>query len=400
MKQTALFLYFLIIFWFFQGFAYSQSDSMPPDRLSLVFAGDLMGHQEQINAAYDKESKTYKYDGVFAHTKDIISAADIAFGNLEVTVGGKPYTGYPSFSSPLDFVNSCTAAGFDVLFTANNHFYDKGARGLRNSIKNLDSMGVTYTGSYLNQDSRDSLYPLVVEKNGIKLGLLNYTYGVNAAPVFSPYIINTINKDQILADIQKVKSKGVDVVIAYMHWGTEYASTQSKAQSDLAEFLFKNGVQVVIGSHPHVIQPMEWRKDSAGLDNIVAYSLGNFVSYQRRRKTDGGALFRLDIRKDADGVVRVDDAGYYLIWVHNYVSNGKNNLYVLPSDRFLSRKEVFADDVSFGKLKLFVDDSRLLLGENNKNVAEFQHISGRWEKKLLGVALREPGMVKGSGTAP
>ena len=158
------------------------------ERITLLFVGDLMQHDEQIKAA--KTPTGYDYTDCFKHLKEEISRADIAVGNLEVTLGGKPYRGYPSFSAPDEFLYAIKDAGFDVLMTANNHCLDKGSKGLERTIMMLDSLNLPYAGTYINEEKRRERYPLLVEKNGFRIVFLNYTYGTNGLEPVSPRIVN------------------------------------------------------------------------------------------------------------------------------------------------------------------------------------------------------------------
>ena len=271
----------------------------PSEKLSLLFIGDIMGHDEQIWSAENRETHTFDYDDVFRYIKPVISEADIAIANFEVTLAGPPYMGYPQFSSPPALAAACKNAGIDYMVTANNHAADRGKNGITGTINRLDSLGIPHTGTFLNSSSRDSLYPLMIKKNGISIALLNYTYGTNGIKVPEPVIVNILEKNVITEDIKKAKSANPDITILFLHWGTEYDTVPSKIQTDLAEYFFSLGVDLVIGSHPHVLQKMVWAKNAnGGKDGIVVYSMGNFVSNQRKPKTDGGAIVRIEFTKN------------------------------------------------------------------------------------------------------
>jgi poly-gamma-glutamate synthesis protein (capsule biosynthesis protein) len=258
--------------------ANSQSLTAPGDKISLLFIGDVMGHDEQIWSAENRESHTYNYDDVFQFIKPVISEADIAIANFEVTLGGQPFMGYPQFSSPAELAVACANAGIDYLVTANNHSADRGKNGIINTVNRLDSIGIPHTGTFLNKATKDSLSPLMIKRNGISIALLNYTYGTNGINVPVPVIVNMLDKDVITGDIQKAKKNKPDIIILFLHWGTEYDTVPAKVQTDLAEYFLSSGVDLVIGSHPHVIQKMVWYNNIPGKkDGIVVYSLGNFV---------------------------------------------------------------------------------------------------------------------------
>ena len=245
------------------------------DQISLLFVGDLMQHQAQIDAA--RQGDGYNYDDCFRHVKKEISKADMTIGNLEVTLGGKPYRGYPVFSAPDEYLYAIKEAGFDVLLTANNHCLDKRKIGLERTILMLDSLKISHAGTYRNPEERHKNYPLLVEKNGFRVILLNYTYGTNGFKTDAPNVVNYINREQIKKDIQDARRKLPDVIIACMHWGVEYRSFPERSERELAGWLIEQGVDHVIGSHPHVLQPMEIVKDSrTSARHLVAFLLYNY----------------------------------------------------------------------------------------------------------------------------
>ena len=230
------------------------------ERITLLFAGDLMQHTEQIKAA--KTPEGYDYSDCFKHVKEEISRADVAVANLEVTLGGQPYRGYPAFSAPDEFLYAIKDAGFDVLLTANNHCLDRGKKGLERTILMLDSLQLPYAGTYVDSEARLRRYPLLVEKNGFRIALLAYTYATNGLSPVAPTLVNYIDKEQMKEDILAARRMNPDVIIACMHWGVEYRSLPEKAEKELADWLIEQGVDHVIGSHPHVLQPMEVKADT------------------------------------------------------------------------------------------------------------------------------------------
>ncbi len=333
--------------------------------------GDIMGHDSQILSAENKESHTFDYNDVFTYVRTEIEEADIAIANLEVTLAGVPYKGYPQFSSPPALAVACRNAGIDCLVTANNHSADRGSEGITGTVNRLDSIGVLHTGTFLNSSSRDSLQPLVITQNGISVAVLNYTYGTNGLRVPEPVVVNMLNKDLITNDIKKAKSKNPDILILFMHWGTEYDTIPSPVQMDMADYFLSIGADLVIGSHPHVLQKMVWyRNDPVNAGKAVIYSLGNFISNQRKPKTDGGSMVRIEMTREGDSF-KVTDAGYYLIWVYTPVIDNRKNFFILPCSRFEKSPEFFTDESDYSQMKKFINDSRLLLKEQNLNVGEY-----------------------------
>ncbi len=179
----------------------------------------------------------------------------------------------------------------------------------------LDSLNIPHTGTWKNNAERDSLSPLIIEKNGFRLALLNYTYGTNGIVVPPPSVVGYIDTLRISSDIRKARTKNPDLVIVFIHWGIEYDSLPSYDQKRTAASVFRNGADVIIGSHPHVLQPMIAEASPEGLRKPLVWSMGNFVSNQRQRRSDGGAMIQLDISKK-DGKTIISDAGYILTWVY------------------------------------------------------------------------------------
>ena len=329
-----------------------------------------MGHDEQIWSAENRETHTFDYDDVFRYIKPVIEEADIAIANFEVTLGGPPYMGYPQFSSPPALAAACKNAGIDYMVTANNHAADRGKNGISGTINRLDSLGIPHTGTFLNSASRDSLYPLMIKKNGISIALLNYTYGTNGINVPEPVIVNILEKNVITGDIKKAKCRNPDITILFLHWGTEYDTVPSKIQTDLAEYFFSLGVDLVIGSHPHVLQKMVWSKNTnGGKDGIVVYSMGNFVSNQRKPKTDGGAIVRIEFTK-SDNTFKISDAGYYLTWVYTPIEKYRKKFFILPCSQFENNPDFFSKPEEYSQMKNYIMGARSLLYKQNINVRE------------------------------
>jgi hypothetical protein len=347
-----------------------QNVAPATEKLSFLFMGDIMGHDEQIWSAENRETHTFEYDDVFRFIKPVISEADIAIANFEVTLGGPPYMGYPQFSSPPALAAACKNAGIDYVVTANNHAADRGKKGIEGTINRLDSLGIPHTGTFLNPGSRDSLYPLMFKKNGISIALLNYTYGTNGINVPEPVIVNILDKNVITADIKKARSKNPDITILFLHWGTEYDTVPSKFQTDLAGYFFSLGVDLIIGSHPHVLQKMIWMKNSnGGKDGIVVYSMGNFISNQRKPKTDGGAIVRIEFTREGSEL-KISDAGYYLTWVYTPIEKYRKKFFILPCSEFENTPEFFSKPAEYMQMKSFIEDARSLLYKQNINIRE------------------------------
>jgi poly-gamma-glutamate capsule biosynthesis protein CapA/YwtB (metallophosphatase superfamily) len=334
-------------------------------RLSLLFVGDIMQHDSNIAAAYNPVSKRYDYSACFEYVAPIVRAADLAIGNLELTLAGSPYKGYPQFSAPDALAIELKRIGFDVLVTANNHSLDRRKKGVERTVRVLDSLQLLHTGTFIDSTVRANTYPLVIESNGFKLSVLNYTYGTNGIPVTKPTIVNLIDTVQIKLDLAQARAQKTDAIIVFMHWGDEYQSLPNSMQKKLAKLLFREGAKLVIGAHPHVLQPMEWNKER---DQLVAYSLGNFISGQRPRYRDGGAMVWVDlqkVRKDSIATTSILNSEYELEWVQ------KSNEFAMRPLRYFEGDTIFVrDKLARDAMQVFVNDSRRLLTKHNLNVPE------------------------------
>lgn len=373
----------------------SPADTLPAvsllsDTLRLLFVGDLMQHQGQIDAA--RTARGYDYSACFAYVKEVISQADFAVANLEVTLGGKPYRGYPAFSAPDEYLTAIHDAGFNVLLTANNHCLDRGRKGLERTLRLIDSLHIPAAGTYTDIEDRRTRYPLLLEKKGFRIALLNYTYGTNGIPVPSPAVVNLIDTTVIAQDIEKARQLHPDVLLACMHWGVEYQSLPGKEQQKLAQWLFAKGVDHIIGAHPHVVQPIEVHTDSLTRQKrLVAYSLGNFISNMSARRTDGGLMLQMEFVKNGAEEERTSLKGekerkeeekksreeekrgaqlkkceYYLVWTDRPIHSKKKNHQILPINFPADSLTVNSRNL----LNLFTKDTRKLLDKENKGIKE------------------------------
>ena len=346
------------------------------EEISFLFMGDFMQHSPQIKAAKDSVGN-YDYGHYFDYTNSLIQGVDFAIANLEVTLAGKPYDGYPRFSSPDEYAVAIKNAGFDVLTTANNHSNDCGSDGLVRTINVLDSLKFMHLGTYKDSIERINNYPLIIEKKGIKVALLNYTYGTNGLDTKHPNIVNMIDEEIILQDIQIARDSNIDKIIVITHWGGEYRSFPDEYQKKWGEWLLSNGADIVIGGHPHWVQPAEYRKDSLNNEKIIIWSLGNIVSNQRSsimkmEHTDGGSSLQFSLYRDSTGDVKFKNIGYHLHWVWLYNKDNRKRYQILP----ISKSEKILldmDEKSKKELNKFIDNERSLYLQNNINVPEFQY---------------------------
>ena len=257
-----------------------------------------MQHKAQLDAALQSDG-TYDYSGCFTQVSPEIEAADIAVCNFETTLGGAPYSGYPQFCSPDAYAEAVRDAGFDIFLTANNHCMDTRTRGLIRTLDVLDSLGIKHLGTYRSQTERDSVYPYIIKHGTIRIALLNYTYDTNGIPVAKPCIVNYIDTTVIKKDIIRAKELNADCIIACMHWGTEYMTEPDKDQKKLEDWLYAHGVDHIIGSHPHVVQPVRTLPDyrNRPIRHLTVWSLGNYISNMSAPNTDHGLAVTLHLQK-------------------------------------------------------------------------------------------------------
>jgi poly-gamma-glutamate synthesis protein (capsule biosynthesis protein) len=330
--------------------------------------GDIMGHGPQIKSAWQENKKQYEYSEVFNPLEDIISSVDFAIGNLEVTLAGKPFKGYPQFSSPDELAVACKNSGMDVLVTANNHSCDRKNKGIVRTLDVLDSLKILHTGTFKDVNKREKNNLLVLSKEGIKVGLLNYTYGTNGLPFSDPVYVNLVDSVLIKKDVINAKNKDLDKLIVFVHWGYEYKDFPNSYQKKYNRFFQGLGVDVVIGSHPHVIQPMVYSKENKH-EFLTVFSLGNFVSNQRAERKDGGAMFRLSFQK-TDNNIQISRKEYIPVWVHKYMEKEKYHFQILPCARPIYNEKYFSNKEDFQKMKTFLDNTRAHLNTNNLAIKE------------------------------
>ncbi len=334
------------------GLLISLFTSAQESQLKLVFAGDIMGHDTQIASALATGEPGYDYKPCFEHLRPYLQEADLVIGNLEVTFAGEPYKGYPAFSSPDELASALKWAGFDILVNANNHGLDRGQKGLVRTIEVLGQEGIVQTGTFADPDSRLSFYPLIVEKKGIRIALLNYTYGTNGIKDRPPSIINRIDREQISEDMQKAQSAQPDYILVTIHWGSEYQLTESAKQQELANYLFGLGADAIIGSHPHVVQPIR----GEGSGNLVVYSLGNLISNQRTKPRDGGILFEMTLSRDKH---EISSNAYLPVWVWKPLTKKGTRFTLVPAN-LDSASDILSDmsAADKSKMSIFLKDTR------------------------------------------
>ncbi|MGD9678752.1 MAG: CapA family protein [Vulcanibacillus sp.] len=322
------------IFLFISIFLQSITYYFDPPQARVMVVGDIMMHSPIINSGYDSLTKEYNYDDIFEKVKPIFSQADLVIGNLETPLAGEKigYSGYPRFNSPDSLASSLKNAGFDVLTTANNHSMDQWEQGVVGTLNALDSYNIFHTGTFRSEEESEE--NLIINVNGIKIGLIAYTYGTNGLPVpeDKPYMVNLLDMDNISRDVNSLRSKGADYILAMIHYGDEYIRLPNQDQIYWTNEILASGVDFVLGSHPHVVQPLLLLNDNKQTtDKGAIYSLGNFLSDQRWDWKDYGIILDLLIEKNYwTGKMILKDVSAIPLYVDISTVDGKRKYVVLP----------------------------------------------------------------------
>lgn len=327
-----------------------QVDSTPLRyRLRIVAAGDLMMHTPQLTSARRGDG-SYDFSHSMRYVAPYFQDADVAIVNLETTIAqAPPYTGYPCFKSPVAVVQAMRDMGIDIAALANNHCCDGGANGIKTTTKVLDSLGIMHLGTYADSLDYKQNRILYIKHNNISLAVVNYTYGTNGLPTPRGMIVNRLDTISMANDFAIAKSKGVDCLVAIVHWGNEYERKPNKQQRRLAEFMRRNGVDIILGSHPHVVQTVE--VDS--INGVTLWSMGNFVSNQRKRYCDGGIIGVIDIEREGNTPLRYS-LKVVPVWVR------RDGYVILPPE---VGDTIKMNDYERERYLQFMDDTQRLLSE-------------------------------------
>lgn len=350
----------------------AQEEIKPDVTFTLTAIGDIMCHNTQYWDAYQKETDTYDFSYVFENVKDYIAAGDVSIANIETSFAGKDrgYSNYPVFNSPDELARDVKATGLDIITTAGNHCLDMGYSGLSRTIDVLKNNGIEQLGTYKSQEERDTVF--IKDVKGVKIAFIDYTYGTNGIPVPSgkEYCVNLIDKNLIKKDIESAKEQNVDMIVACMHWGDEYKTKANKEQEDLANFLFKNGVNVIIGNHPHVLEQMEKRtvtlEDGTTQDGFVIFACGNFICDQNAENTRNSIILNLDITRHSDGKVTVDKANYIPIYMYKGAPGKLRRMKVLDIEKSIANYENGTDtsigQSTYNDLKIQLEKIKTIVG--------------------------------------
>lgn len=354
------------------GFS-QQRDSI--STITLSIAGDLMCHSSQFEYAMI-ENDNFDFKSAFQYVKKYFQNSDFVIGNLETVTAGKSegFSGYPFFNTPDEYISALKDAGFDLLTTSNNHSMDQGVKGVLRTIQQLNKNNLNYNGTFVSQKDRDSIR--IFNIKGIKIAFLAYTYGTNGIPIpkNKSYLINLIDETLIANDIKKARSENAEIIFVHLHWGIEYQREPNKQQKIIADEIIKMGAAIIIGGHPHVLQPVNYLKTINGkLDTgFIAYSMGNFFSNQRWRYSDCGMILNISLTKNINtDSIYISDVTYVPTWVFKGKIKDKNEFKILASPEALKDTINYLTEEDKLKIKQSIKDTKETLTKYTSNILIF-----------------------------
>ena len=337
----------------------TEAPTAPVSTATILSTGDLLMHKKVINSG-KQEDGSYDFESIFRYIAPYTGKADYAVANLETTLCGTDkgfaYSGNPKFNCPDALVDSARDAGFDMLLTANNHSMDTTIVGYKRTLEVVREKGLATLGTYLTPEEKKWT---VLDINGIKIGVMCFCYSDGFAPngnpvlnyneVPEPGLLSYFTYDklpefyaQVQTYLDEMKAAGVEATLVYMHWGEEYKLSANKDQQAMAQKLCDMGIDAIVGSHPHVLEPVDLLQSTTdpGHATVVLYSLGNAVSNQRKEEmttlttgeTEDGALFSVTFAKYPDGTVCLDAVELIPTWVNMHANNGKTEYNIIPLD--------------------------------------------------------------------
>ena len=351
----------------------TKQDTAEPITFTLTSLGDTLCHNTQYWDAYNSKTNEYDFSYVYEDIKNYTLSSDITIGSLETTFAGKEkgYSNYPTFNTPDSLATALKDIGVDVVSLAGNHALDYGYNGLCRTIDVFDNIGLSHLGTYKTAEDQEKI--LIKDVKGVKIAFINYTYGTNGIPLPSgkDFCVNLIDKDFIKKQINQAKEQNVDMIVACMHWGTEYRTTANSEQKDLANFLFENGVDVILGNHPHVLEPMEKKtitlQDGTTKDVFVVYALGNFTADQRDEITRDSAILNLTITKNSDSKISIDKVNYVPIYMYKNTNVSTHKFKILDIEKTIKDyeegKNTSINSTVYNNLKKQLEKIKSILGD-------------------------------------
>jgi poly-gamma-glutamate capsule biosynthesis protein CapA/YwtB (metallophosphatase superfamily) len=351
------------------------------ETIVLSAVGDIIYHMSQITSAYDEQKGTYDFNRYFDEIKPIIEAADIAVANFEGTTAGDDiyaYKAYPIFNAPDETLDAIKYAGFDVISTVNNHSIDTNKIGIERTLQKIQDRGMMTVGTYAQKPETRIL---IVEEKDIRVAFMAYTYGCNGMEaVLTPEeldaMVNIIDEDKINEDIADAKAQNADLIVAVMHWGNEYQRDPSQDQKDLANSMIEKGVDIILGSHPHVIQDSV-SFEHEGETKFVIYSMGNFISNQRQESldpeypnlknyyTEDGVIVNIKITKSFENNQTViEDVSFIPTWVYRVKAPPLFDYKVIPLTTYPANNPLGLDEVTLGRMERSYNDTMIKMNTN------------------------------------
>jgi len=375
---TSLILFFSFQLYGFHALAQYRGSQTNQDSIitiRIAVSGDLMCHSPQVKTSTVARD-SFDFSPSFQYIKPFLQDADFTIGNLETITAGKEkkYTGYPFFNSPDQYLLDIKKAGFSFVTTSNNHALDRGEAGVRRTIEKLVELNLNYTGTFISQHDRDSIR--IINIKGIKTAILSYSYGTNGNPIprGKKYLINLIDENLIRQDIVNARKSGADLVVVYYHFGIEYKREPIESQIELVNNTKQLGADIILGGHPHVIEPMDYFKTkNAKLDTgFVIYSLGNFISSQRWRYSDAGVIIYLNISKNVkNDSIWITSVEFLPTWVFMGKTESGSHFTILPANDFLNYR--FLKDSDIAKMKEAFEDTKYILHKYNSAFQLIKH---------------------------
>lgn len=385
---------------------------------TISSVGDMLMHMSVINSGLDEATGTYNLESIFSYISDYTASADLMLGNLETTLAGLDngykYNGYPNFNCPDSVVDAMKSAGFDVILTANNHSYDTRTAGLNRTLQVIKERGLGYLGTKLDAQEKDYI---IADCNGIQIGLMCYTYdtgtsdpetialnGITLTKEDSK-LVNSFdynNLDLFYADIQQnmaaMAAEGAEATILYIHWGEEYQLKANSSQKAIAQKLCDLGIDVIVGGHPHVVQPVELLTSTtdANQKTVCLYSMGNAVSNQRlgnlsnvkTAHTEDGVMMQVTFAEYSDGTVIVETADVLPFWVWMHYDEDWNKLYqMMPLDDQIEdwQTQFGVDNDVLKKLQDSYDRTMAIVGEGIEEAQAYYAANQQAVETALGV---------------
>ena len=320
------------------------------DTLRITFIGDVMSHGPQLRKARipgadSTKSASYDFSPYFKYTRQLIATSDIGVANMEFPVGVVPFSGYPVFSAPQSLAQEVIDAGVDLFLAANNHICDKGRKGLDSTYAIYRSLPVKFTGLYRDQIDEQLSNPAIINAKGFRVAFINFTYGLNGFTLPPPYVVGQMDTIQVKQAILRARNRGADFVIALPHWGAEYNLDYTSEQRRWRDNLYRWGVDMIVGTHPHVPEPVEF-KDG----RLTAYSLGNYVSNMSVPYSQIGILLVATLVRREDNSIETLPPKVVYLWCGRggYM---EPNYTVVPIEDFLDKPEAFRDRSQWDKMR-------------------------------------------------